>query len=207
MAAPPAFRLADLVANGTMSEEIATTLRDTARARRSFLMMAVPQRAGKTTVMNAVLAEAAPAPVVALGYDGDDVGELVDRGRGGYLVVPEVSRGAWAPGYVWGDKVRQAFAGIASGTALATALHAPDPDEGLAIICRGCGVPDEDAGRLSLVVYLRAFGPPEAPTHRRVATVHEIRGVEQGTPDARLLYRWIEKGDRFETVDAAHGGG
>ena len=116
----------------------------------------------------------------------------------GYLVVPEVSRGAWAPGYVWGDKVRQAFAGIASGTALATALHAPDPDEGLAVICRGCGVPDADARRLSLVVYLRAFGPPEAPTHRRVATVHEIRGVEQGTPDARLLYRWIDPRVRIE---------
>ncbi|HVR89251.1 MAG TPA: hypothetical protein VHG53_06870 [Candidatus Limnocylindria bacterium] len=207
MSAERPFRLADLVANGTMSEEIGTTLRETAQARRSFLVMAVPQRAGKTTVMNAMLAEAAAVPVVALGYDGDDVGELVTRGQGGYLVVPEVSRGAWAPGYVWGDKVGQAFAGIAGGTALATGLHAPDPDEGLAIICRGCGVPDEDAARLSLVVYLRAFGPPEAPTHRRVATVHEIRGVDQGTPDARLLYRWIEKGDRFEAIDDAHRGG
>lgn len=199
------LRLADLVANGTMSEEIAATLRETARARRPFLVMAVPRLAGKTTVMRAMLAESG-ARVVTLGYDSDDVDDLVAKGRGGYLVVPEVSRGAWSAGYVWGGTVRTAFAGIAGGTSLATALHAPDPDEAFGIICHGCDVPDTDAARISLVVYLRAFGPPEAPTHRRVATVHRIAGVHEGKPDARLLYRWVEEGDRFERfAEAARG--
>lgn len=201
----PEIRLADLVRNGTMSAEVAEELRATARARRSFLVMAVPRLAGKTTVMRAMLAESGVRSV-ALGYDDDDVAALVERGRGGYLVVPEVSRGAWAPGYVWGEPVRLAFCGIAGGTSLATALHAPDPDEAFAILGAGCGVPAEDVARLSLVVYLRAFGPPESPTHRRVATVHRIAGVRNGKPDARPLFRWIEDGDRFERVgDTARG--
>jgi type IV secretory pathway ATPase VirB11/archaellum biosynthesis ATPase len=193
------IRLADQVANGTMSQDIADLLRDTARAHRSFIVMAVPRLAGKTTTMRAMLAEQ-DTPVLTLGYDGDDVGPLIGRAKGGYVVVPEISRGAWSKGYVWGDAVRQAFNGITQGTALATALHAPDPDEAFAIICRGCGVPDAHAARISLVVYLRSLGEWEDPTRRVVSTVHEIRGVKDGKPDAKLLFRWDEKADRFEKL-------
>jgi hypothetical protein len=191
------IRLADQVANGTMSQEIADLLRDTAKARRSFIVMAIPRLAGKTTTMRAMLAEQ-DGPVVALGYDGEDIAELIPRAREGYLIVPEISRGAWSAGYVWGEPVRRAFAGIAGGTALATALHAPDPDEAFAIICRGCGVPDADAARISLVVYLRSLGEWEHPTRRVVSTVHEIRGVEGGKPNARLVFQWNDAKDRFE---------
>jgi hypothetical protein len=192
-----AIRLADQVANGTMSREIADLLRETARANKSFIVMAIPRLAGKTTTMHAMLAEQS-GPVVTLGHDGDDPSELIPRARGGYLVIPEVSRGAWSPGYVWGEPVRRAFAGISTGASLATALHAPDPDEAFSMICGGCGVPDADAARISLVVYLRSLGEWEHPTRRVVSAVHEIRGVRDGKPDARLLFRWNETADRFE---------
>ena len=191
------IRLADQVANGTMSQEIADLLRQTAVDHKSFIVMAVPRLAGKTTTMRAMLAEQTK-PVLSLGYDGDDVDPLIAKAKGGYLVVPEISRGAWSAGYVWGDPVRRAFNGITQGTALATALHAPDPEEAFAIICRGCGVPDAHATRISLVVYLRSLGEWEQPTRRVVSTVHEIRGVKDGIPDAKLLFRWDEKTDRFE---------
>ena len=191
------IRLADQVANGTMSQEIADVLGETARDHKSFLVMAVPRLAGKTTTMRAMLAEQTK-PVVALGYDGDAVDPLVEKAKGGYLIVPEISRGAWSAGYVWGDPVRRAFNGITQGTALATALHAPDPDEAFAIICQGCGVPDAHAARISLVVYLRSLGEWEHPSRRVVSTVHEIRGVKDGKPDAKLLFHWNEKTDRFE---------
>lgn len=191
------IRLADQVANGTMSREIADLLRQTTQAHKSFVVMAVPRLAGKTTTMHAMLAEQSK-PVLALGYDGDDVDRLTERAKGGYLVVPEISRGAWSAGYVWGDPVRRAFNGITPGTALATALHAPDPDEAFSIICQGCGVPDAHAARISLVVYLRSLGEWEHPTRRVVSTVHEIRGVKNGKPDAKLLFRWNETTDTFE---------
>jgi hypothetical protein len=191
------IRLADQVANGTMSQEIADVLRQTAQDHKSFLVMAVPRLAGKTTTMRAMLAEQS-TPVVALGYDGDEVDPLIAKATGGYLVVPEISRGAWSAGYVWGDPVRRAFNGITQGTALATALHAPDPDEAFGIICQGCGVPDAHAARIAVVVYLRSLGDWEHPARRVVSTVHEIRGVKGGKPDAKLLFRWNEKTDRFE---------
>lgn len=193
------IRLADQVTNRTMPQEIADLLRETAKAHRSFIVMAVPRLAGKTTTMHAMLAEQR-GPVVTLGYDDDVVTALVPRAKTGYLVVPEISRGAHSAGYVWGEPVRQAFAGIATGASLATALHAPDPDEAFAMICRGCGVPDADAARIALVVYLRSLGEWEQPTRRVVSTVHEIRGVTNGKPDARLLFRWDEATDRFERV-------
>src|SRR5947207_2926949 len=116
------IRLADQVANGTMSQEIADLLRDTARAHKSFLVMAVPRLAGKTTTMRAMLAEQS-TPVLALGYDGEDVDPLIDRAKGGYLIVPEIARGRWSAGYVWGEPVTTKAAAV--GTIV---TEAPDRD-------------------------------------------------------------------------------
>lgn len=190
------IRLPDQVANGTMSDEIARLLAQTAKAHQSFIVMAVPRLSGKTTTLRAMLAEQSQ-PVLTLGDDGDDVDPLVQRARGGYLVVPEISRRG-VPGYVWGEPVRRAFNGISQGAALAVTLHAPDPAEAFGIICDGCGVPDADAARISIVVYLRSLGEWEQPTRRLVSTVHEIRGVKDGIPNAKLLFSWNEPKDRFE---------
>ena len=190
--------LDDLVANRTMSAEIATLLRSTVRARRSFLVMAVPRLAGKSTVKRAMLAERPPhMPVRTLGEDGDDVEALLASAQGGYFDIPEISQYAVAPGYVWGGTVRRAFAGIRDTTAIAAALHAPDPDDAFDIICRGCRVPDADAAKISLVVYLRSIGPWQTPQRRVVETIHEIGGVHAGRPTARLLFRWNETRDEF----------
>lgn len=200
----PTLSLDDLVANRTMSPEIATTLRRAAAERRSFLVMAVPRFAGKSTVMRAMLAHApANAPVRVLRSDGGDVDALLSGCRNGYLVVPEISRSAWAPGYVWGEPVCRVFRGLADGVSLATALHAPGVEEAFEIICAGNRVPDADAARLELVVYLRSLGAdPSAPDRRVVASVREIVGVRGGRPRARLLHRWNERTDRFEVVKA-----
>ena len=197
--------LDDLIANGTMSPEIGETLRATARGRHPFLVTAVPRLAGKSTVMRAMLAHAPKgSPIRTLGIDGDDLEPLLAASRGGYFVVPEISRGAWAPGYVWGAPVRRAFQATADGVALASALHAPDLEDAFAIVCRGNGVPDEDASRLALVVYLRSLGPDwREPERRVVDSVHEVIAVRRGRPEARLLHRWDEHMDRFELVDTS----
>lgn len=197
-----ALTLADLVANRTMPEEVATTLRAAAARRDSFVVTAVPRFAGKSTVMGAMLAHAPrAAPVRMLGFDGADLEALIAQGRGGYLVIPEISRGAWGPGYIWGAPVRRAFRAIAEGVALAAALHAADLEETLAIICRGNGVSDADASGLALVVHLRSLGSdPERPDRRVVASVHRIAQVRAGRPEAFLLHRWDERADRFETL-------
>jgi len=190
--------LEDLVANRTMSRDIADALRAVARARRSFVVMAVPRLAGKSTVMRAIVDERPrSSPVRTVAEDGDDIDALLASSRGGYIVIPEISRGGFAPGYIWGAPVRRIFKGVGEGVSLAVALHAPGPEEAFALICRGCGVPDADAAKISLVVYLRSLGPWQEPVRRVVETVHEIAGVREGRPVARLLFRWDEERDSF----------
>lgn len=188
--------LDDLVRNGTMPAEIAATLRAAAIARASFLVFAKPRLAGKTTVQLAMLDLVPPGtPIRTIGVDGDDVAALAREAQGGYLAIPEISRprasGSVTPGYIWGEPVRRAFA--VRHCSLAVVLHADSVDEALGII-RESEVPDVDLERLDLLVHLRSLGDDwQSPTRRVVAHVHE------GGSRPRLLHRWDEAADRFET--------
>lgn len=200
------MKLEDLVANGTMSAEIASTLKATARGRHSFLVVAIPRLAGKSTVMAAMLAHRPKgAPLRTVGDDGIDIDALAAASVGGYLVVPEISEYPVTPGYIWGAPVRQVFSKIGKDVALAAALHAPGADEAIEIVCRGNGVPDDQAAEIAIVVYIRSLGRDwQRPTARRIATVHEIVTVRMGRPESRLLHRWDESADQFEMVERPH---
>jgi hypothetical protein len=197
------LKIEDLVANGTMSPEIASTLEATARGRHSFLVVAIPRLAGKSTVMTAMLAHRPKgAPQRTVGDDGTDIDALAAASAGGYLVVPEISEYPVTAGYIWGAPVRKVFSRIGADVALAAALHAPGAEEAIAIICRGNRVPDEQAAQIAVVVYIRSLGRDwQRPTGRRIATIHEIVTVREGRPETRLLHRWDERADRFETLE------
>ena len=189
----------DLIANRTLTPEIAQELIAAARAKRSFLVFAQPRLAGKTTLQELMLAHApAGTPVRTVGVDGDDVEALAREAQGGYLVIPEIARrtsGRATPGYIWGDPVRRVFA--ARGCALAVVLHADSADEAIAII-RENDIPDADLERLELLIHLRSLGHWEEPTRRVVAHIHE------GVGTRRLLHRWDEATDRFEVGPPRH---
>jgi type IV secretory pathway ATPase VirB11/archaellum biosynthesis ATPase len=192
------LRLDDLVANRTMSPDIAGTLREVARQRRSFVVLAVPRLAGKSTVLGAILAERPKSsPVVTVAKDGDRIDKLVKESAGGYLVIPEITQSAAMPGYIWGADVRRIFELAKEGTSLTATLHADGPEDAFAQICGGCGVPDVDASKIVLAVYLRSIGRWEEPTRRVVQSVHEIEGVRNGKPRTKLLHQWDEQYDRF----------
>jgi hypothetical protein len=103
--------------------------------------------------------------------------------------------------YLWGDEVRTVFAALGRGFSLATALHAATLDEAFSVITRENRVPDDQAARIDLMVYIRSIGHWSRPTRRAVAEVHEIQSVSAGRPQARLLHRWDEAADRFEAVE------
>ncbi len=197
------MRLEDLVANGTMSPEIASTLVATAQGRHSFLVVAIPRLAGKSTLMAAMLDRRPKgAPLLTVGDDGIDIDALAAASAGGYLVVPEISEYPVTAGYIWGAPVRQVFSKIGADVALAAALHAPGADEAIEIVCGGNRVPHEQAAQIAVVVYVRSLGRDwRRPTGRRIATVHEVVTVRGGRPEMRLLHRWDESADRFETVE------
>ena len=190
--------LADLVANRTMSPGIAGALREVARQRRSFVVVAVPRLAGKSTVLRAILAERPKSsPVATVAEDGRPIDQLIKDSAGGYLVIPEITQSAAMPGYIWGADVRRIFKSAKEGVSLAATLHAEGPDDAFAQICGGCGVPDADASKFSFAVSLRSIGRWEEPTRRVVASVHEIDGVRDGKPRTKLLHKWDEERDRF----------
>jgi len=118
-----------------MSPDIAKALREVARDKRSFIVVAVPRLAGKSTVLCAILAERpASAPVVTLAEDGEVVDELMRKSAGGYLVIPEITQSAAMPGYVWGADVRRIFETATEGVSLAATLHAEWPEDAFAQI-------------------------------------------------------------------------
>ena len=190
----------ELVRNGTLSAEMAAALWAAVDDRRSFVVVAVPRFAGKSTLMDGLLALLPPeVPVHRLSGEEEEMAQLKAAGTGGYLVVGEVSQ-APVPGYIWGAPVRRVFDTLEAGYSLATALHAPDLAETFDVICRRNEVSDRAASRIDLVLYLRRFGDEAETFWRRLAEVHEVDRVEDGQPQGRLLYRWLEGEDRFEAV-------
>ena len=181
-----------------MSPEIAGTLREVARQRRSFIVVAVPRLAGKSTVLRAILAERPKSsPVATVAQDGELIDQLLEESAGGYLVVPEITKSAAMPGYIWGADVRRIFKAVSDGVSLAATLHAEGADDAFAQICGGCGVPDAEASKITFAVSLRSIGRWEEPTRRVVQAVHEIDSVRDGKPRTNLLHKWDEERDRF----------
>jgi len=193
----PGLSLDDLVANKTMSASMAATLTRAVEKRRSYLVIALPRLAGKSTVGKAMLdvARSAGAPIRELGEDGADVAKLAEAARSGYLYVPEVSRYPVSDGYVWGAPVRAAFAEIARGTSLSTALHADSVEDALKIL-RSNRIAPTNLARLDLIVHIRSLGEDwQNPARRVVVGVHEI---DAAAP--RPLHVWDQVRDRFIDV-------
>ena len=135
--------LLDLVRNGTMNAEIAATLSAIVEEKRSFMVVAVPRFAGKSTVTSAML-DFVPrnVPLHYLSGSEAEMEELGQRPDGGYLVVGEFNQ-APVPTYIWGSPVRKVFQTLRAGFSLSVCLHAPTVEDTYAAICRGNGVADE----------------------------------------------------------------
>ena len=193
--------LVDLVRNGTMNAEVAATLGSIAAEQHSFMVVAVPRFAGKSTVSDAMLHCAPPSvPVHRLSGDEAEMDGLMRDARGGYLVVAEFSSGG-SQRYIWGPPVRKVFEMMRAGYSLSTTLHAPSADEAYAAISQANAVPDEDASRLTYMVYIERMGDDEDSFWRRIAQVHEVDRVVDGRPQGRLLHRWRERDDTFEQIE------
>jgi hypothetical protein len=200
--------IAELVRNGTMSAEQAATLWAAVDEQRSFLTVAIPRFAGKSTLSHAVLA--LRPPDVPL-HHVDGAPELMERlrresasGGGGYLVVAEFSK-APVPGYIWGEPVRRVFETLPAGYSLHAAMHAPSVDEAIRIVTEENGVSDAQASAFDLALYIERFGDDLDTYWRRLAHVYEIDRVEGGRLAGRTLFRWVAEGDRFEAVEAPRG--
>ncbi len=197
---PESPTILDLIRNGTMSPQMAALLWAAVDERVSFVTVAIPRLAGKTTVTNAALALLPPdVPVHRLSGDEAEMVRLKKAATGGYLGVGEFAQ-APVPTYIWGAPVRRVFDTLTAGYSLAVALHAASIQETFEAICDGNGITDEQASRIGMMLYIRRFGGTPDTFWRRLAEVNEVDRVENGRPVGRLLSRWVEGDDRFEVV-------
>jgi type IV secretory pathway ATPase VirB11/archaellum biosynthesis ATPase len=182
--------LDDLVENQSISPDGADVLRSIASSGRSFLVHALPRDAGKSTVVEAILAEAPPA-VARKAFLGtaDELASLLASATRGYLFVAEIGHHGM-PGYLAGDEVPRVFELVAAGYSLASSLHADSVGEVFDVLAAN-GVPAAVAASIPYLVKLRMLRNPAGTHVRRVVDeVHQITPAEAGEPTAELLYRW-----------------
>jgi hypothetical protein len=192
--------IVDLVQNGTMNAEMAAVLWAAVDEQQSFLTVALPRLAGKSTTSYAALALRRPeVALTEVAGEARLMEQLKQERRGGYLLVAEFSR---APmyGYIWGDAVQRVFDTLPYGYALQTSLHADSVDEGMQVVTREIGISDEQASAFKLVLYIRRFGDAASGYWRRLAEIFEVDRIEQGRPVGRTLFRWRQDDDSFEKV-------
>jgi len=192
--------VAELVRNGTMSADIAGVLWAAVDEGVSFLTVALPQNAGKSTTAKAVLALRPPeVPLHHVGGEPALMERLKRERLGGYLVVDEFSRGP-VPGYIWGEPVRRVFDTLDAGYSLQSSLHAESAEAAIRQITEGNGISDEQAATIGLVLYIEMFGASFASVTRRLVDVYEVYTIEDGGPVGESLFRWRRDGDRFEKM-------
>jgi hypothetical protein len=202
---PAEITLVELVRNGTMSEEVAALLWTAVDEGVSFLVVAVPRLAGKSTTSDAIMAMRPPDVLLhhVVG-DEEEMSVLARERLGGYLVVAEFSD-APVPGYIWGEPVRRVFDTLDAGYSLQACLHAPSPEDAVLEVTNGNGVSDDNASRIGLIVYIERFGTDPGNFWRRIARVYELERVQGGQAEGHDLFQWVAQTDRFEAVDPPQG--
>lgn len=193
--------IVDLVRNGTLNAEMAAVLWAAVDEQQSFLTVAVPRFAGKTTTSNAILAMRPPeVPAYLVAGEPAVMEQLKQERRGGYLVVAEFAY-APVPGYIWGAPVRRVFETVhEGGYSLQSALHAPGVEDAILEVTQGNGVSDEHASVFKLVLYIERFGTGLNNYWRRITDLYEVHEVRGGRPVGQSLFQWRADSDHFEQL-------
>jgi hypothetical protein len=175
-----------LIERGALDVRLAAFLSLTIEAKTSFIVVAEPHEAGKTTLLTALL-----------DFLPDDTQPVYLRGwyerfsfldtlppEAAYLLCNEIS--SHLPTYLWGHGVRRVFAAAKSGYPLATTMHATgaaDAFEQLASY--PLEVPREQLSAIELVITI-GVGYASNKLLRRVARVERITAGED-SPAIRTL--------------------
>jgi hypothetical protein len=171
-----------MVEHSTVSSEGAALLREIGAQGASFLVYSLPRNAGKSTLTEAILAEAPPdlARHDFLGTEAE-AAELLSRPAAGYVVVAEIGhRGR--PGYLADDEVVRTFDLARHGYALASSLHADTVEQVYDVLGRN-GVSGNVASVVRYLIKIQPLGDPfDHRTHRVVESVHEVIGVDGDRP-------------------------
>ena len=196
----------ELVANGTITSDMAAFLWQAVDEKVSFLTSAVYQNAGKTTVTKAILDLLSSD--VPLHYVADTI-EVTEKllkiePPGGYLIVSEFSA-ADAPGYIYGsENVQKIFDLIKNGYSLQGCIHADNGENAISSLQAENGLADEDVSKINMVVHLDMFGTNFENVQRRLTEIYEVHYVENSKVFGHPIYLWNDKTDSFDYVSDPH---
>jgi hypothetical protein len=194
-----------LIRTGTLDAGLASLLWLLVEGRVPLVVASAPRLAGKTTVLEALLAFLPPTAAVRRleGFD-EDFGWLPDAARlgwrreavgtgaapqddapqpilspaSGYLIADELS--PHLPWYTWGEQARVAIRALSLGYGLGTTAHADSLQELLDSL-KGPDVrlTDDELTHLGVVLILRPIRLASGTLIRRVVAAHYIRPVSR----------------------------
>ena len=155
--------LDQMVERHSVSTEGAALLRSIGAQGESFLVYSLPRNARKSTLAEAILAEA-PSELGRHDFIGTEaeVAALVSQPADGYVVVAEIGHRR-RPGYLADEEVARTFSLIGHGYALASSLHAHTVDQ----LCEVLALNGVSANTASAVRDLIKIQPLGDPLNRR----------------------------------------
>ncbi|QDP94774.1 hypothetical protein FOE78_01555 [Microlunatus elymi] len=179
-----------MITSQSITSSGADILRSIAKTRQSFLVHALPQGAGKTTLVQAILAEV-PDSVPRDEFFGteEERQTLAAAEEPGYLLVAEIGHHG-RPGYLAGPDVPRIFDLLTRGYSLASSLHADTVDQVFEVLAAN-GVPAAVAATVPYLITVRMIRNQAGTRVRRVVDeIHNLTTDGSGEPSAARLYRW-----------------
>ena len=178
----------DLIRNQTLDVEAAALLWLLVDSKKSIVVAAAPQLAGKTTLLTALLDLMPPQYERVFARGGDEDFSFVSRTDPAhtYVLVPELSD--HTPAYLWGEGLKRLFRELERGYSVGATMHADTPEQVLAMLE---GPPlfihRELLANIHAVVTLRLDRGPEEMIRRLVEIA--IQAPDRSPPLTTLVGR------------------
>lgn len=178
-----------LIERGALDVRVAAFLSLAVEARASFVVVAEPHEAGKTTLLTALLdfLPETTHPVYLRGwYERFSFLDTLPP-ESAYLLCNEIS--SHLPTYLWGRGVRRVFEAAAAGYPLATTMHASGAADALEQLARyPLDVPVSHLESIDLVITI-GVGFASNKLLRRVTGIEKVTSGEEGPAIATIARR------------------
>ena len=181
------MNLLELVAARNIDARTAALLWMAMEGHRSLIIAGAPQRAGKTTTLEAVL-EALPAGLRRVDLAGlAEAYDFVPRVKPAdtVLVAGEISD--HLPEYLWGASGRRAFTLLQDGFSLVATMHADSVAEVIEILTQDLGAERSEVGLVDLVAIIHVSARRGGTVVRRVVALSRLVPDRDGIREVPLV--------------------